>query len=225
MTSNQNIADTGDNWDKVLFLFLGWLLGMLSPMIVDAIRRRRELKEVKNALIRELQELQFRLASTAYLTTARLGEHNRSFLNWFKRIIDRYQGPHRSDDLVENIGNQLTWSDAQLAAAGEYQKGNPNKGLGLKMHLAPLLETKVGQLGSFSLEFQNLLLDIHDRLRIVNEEIEQYRFYFKQTFAESLSAVNRKLILENIHGSYKAVSDQAQIICNLIDKVVDIRER
>jgi len=220
MTSADAAAAQGDNWDKVLFLFLGWLLGVLSPIIVDAVRRRRELKEVKNALISELQELQFRLATTMYLTSVRIGEYNRSFLQWFQPIIERYRGPLRSDNLVQSIAKQLTWSVEQLAAAAERQKGNPNKGIGLKTHRAPLLEAKIAQLGAFSTEFQNLLLDIHSRLNIVNEEIEQYRFYFRQTFSENLSELNRNLILENIQGSYQAVSVQARIICDLIDLAV-----
>jgi len=52
-------------------------MGLLSPLIVDAIRRRRERKEIKQALITELQELQYRLASGVFLTTQKLGECDR----------------------------------------------------------------------------------------------------------------------------------------------------
>ena len=43
-----------DTWEKVLFLFLGWLLATLSPIIADAIRRKRDSKEVKGALLAQL---------------------------------------------------------------------------------------------------------------------------------------------------------------------------
>ena len=39
-------AASSDTWEKILFLFLGWLLGLLSPIVVDAIRRRRALRRM-----------------------------------------------------------------------------------------------------------------------------------------------------------------------------------
>ena len=68
------LIDTLKPW---FYLLVGWLMGLLSPLIVDSIRRRRERKEIKQALITELQELQYRLASGVFLTTQKLGECDR----------------------------------------------------------------------------------------------------------------------------------------------------
>src|SRR3990170_5337161 len=94
-------AASSDTWEKILFLFLGWLLGLLSPIVVDAIRRRREIKEVKNALLSELGDLQFRLANTVWLTSIRAGQYNRSFLDWFKPIIERNRYLHKLDRVIK----------------------------------------------------------------------------------------------------------------------------
>ena len=51
-------------FEKILLLLLGWLFGLLSPAIVDAIRKYREAKELKVALWTELRELRYRLACT-----------------------------------------------------------------------------------------------------------------------------------------------------------------
>lgn len=42
-------------------IILGWLLGLLSPLIVDGIRRRRDAKSLRVALRSEFDELSYRL--------------------------------------------------------------------------------------------------------------------------------------------------------------------
>lgn len=216
---------SSDTWEKILFLFLGWLLGLLSPIIVDAIRRRREIKEVKNALLSELGDLQFRLANTVWLTSIRTGQYNRSFLAWFKPIIERNCHLHRLDNVIKNTESNLAMSDERLAElARQFLASESETAMGLKTHHAPFLDSKLGQLGSFSVEFQSLLLEIHSRLAILNEEIDQYRFYFQQTFSSSISEGNHKLIKQNINGNYIAVHGQARIICDFIDRALKLND-
>lgn len=215
-------AASSDTWENFLFLFLGWLLGLLSPIVVDAIRRRREIKEVKNALLSELGDLQFRLANTVWLTSIRAGQYNRSFLDWFKPIIERNRYLHKLDRVIKQTESDLAMSDEQLALVAQQLLVSESGGLGLKTHHAPFLDSKLGQLGSFSVEFQSLVLEIHSRLAILNEEIDQYRFYFQQTFSSNISDVNYNLITQNINGSYMAVRTQARMICDFIDRALKL---
>jgi len=211
-------------WEQILFLFLGWLLGMLSPVVVDAIRRQREVKEIRKALLVELKDLQSRLANTVYLLSLRTGKYDRAFLEWFKPIIERNNYLHKLDNVLKSTEYGLALTDDQLAVAAKQLLASEGGGLGLKNHYAPLLEAKIGQLGSFDVEYQRLLLEIHSRLTIVNEEIEQYRFYFQQTFSSDISDVNHKLIIQNIDGSYMAVQTQARMICDFIDRAIRLDE-
>lgn len=211
-------ATNSDTWEKVLFLFLGWLLGLLSPIVVDAIRRKREVKEVKKALLTELSDLQFRLASTVWLASIRTGKFDRSFLEWYKPIIERNRYLHQVDNVLESTVLSLAGSDEHIAACAAQLAASENGGLGLKTHHAPLLDAKIGQLGAFSVDFQSLLLEIHSRLAILNEEIEQYRFYFQQTFSSGISETNHNLIVRNIEGTYTVVRQQARMICDFIDR-------
>lgn len=54
-----------------------------------------------------------------------------------------------------------------------------------------------------------------------NEDIDQYRYYFNQTFNSGLSEQNRTLIRENIDGSYENIGQQARICADLIHKVLN----
>jgi hypothetical protein len=46
-----------DFLDKLVILFIGWLLGLLGPAIVDGIRRKRENKLGRTAILSELREV------------------------------------------------------------------------------------------------------------------------------------------------------------------------
>lgn len=205
------------------YLLVGWLMGLLSPLIVDAIRRRRERKEIKQAIITELQELQYRLASGVYLTTLKLGKGDREFFKWFLPILERYEGPLNLDVQNKYAKDALKLTDEQLTAVLEHSKNEDlNKGMTLKKYYAPLLDANIAHIGSFSVEFQNLLLTIHSRLGIINEQIDQYYFYFKETFNENLSTHNRTIITNNIDQCYAILSQQGRMTCDLINKLLKL---
>jgi len=217
------LIDTLKSVFYLFYLLVGWLMGLLSTLIVDAIRRHRQRKEIKQALITELQELQYRLASSVYLTTTKLGKCDREFLEWFLPIVELYKGPFKSDKTIEYAREALKWSDEQLAAVSEHSKNEDlNKGMGLKKYYAPLLDANIAHIGAFSVEYQNLLLTIHSRLSLINEEIDQYSFYFKETFNENMSSSNRRIILNNIDQCFSIISQQERMTCDLIDRLLKL---
>ncbi len=69
-------------WNTVLFLFLGWLLGLLSPIIVDAITKRHRNVEIRKAIISELGEARLAFAGSVYLLESRFGSYDRALLEW-----------------------------------------------------------------------------------------------------------------------------------------------
>ena len=48
-----------------MLVLLGWLLALATSPIVEAIKRRREIKETKAAILAELAELKYRMAIIA----------------------------------------------------------------------------------------------------------------------------------------------------------------
>lgn len=205
--------------ETVLFLLLGWLFGLLSPIIVDSIKRRHEIKEVKVALIIELQELQYTLMGMVFLIADHTGKYDRKLLEWMRPIAERYEGIHSTDSILKMVKSLLTLSNEQLAIAVEKSKGDSNKGLSLKKHFAPLLDSKIAQLGAFDQPFQNILLEVRSHLNMINEQIEHYYFYFNKTFDSSLTEENRVNIGKNMQGSYNVISEQARIVVDLIEKL------
>ena len=51
--------------EKVLYILLGWLMGLLGPGIVERIRRKYRQKELIASVLSELGELQYTMAMLA----------------------------------------------------------------------------------------------------------------------------------------------------------------
>ena len=193
---------------------------MLSPIIVDGIRRQRDLKEIKKALFVELRELQFRLTLTVYFGARHTGKYDRNLLEWMRPIVESYGGINQSDNLWQEIRLGLERTDEQLRLVSEQIASNQNRGIAFKKYNATLLEAKINQLGAFDQESQNLLLEIKTRLDILNEEIDQYRIYHNQTFNSSLSQQNHDLIRDNIRDSSETIYKLARSTTDLITKLL-----
>jgi hypothetical protein len=63
------------------YLLLGWLLGLLSPRIIDAIKAKYARRELASAIHSEAEDLQYRVAITSFLLVQRYGVVSRDYLN------------------------------------------------------------------------------------------------------------------------------------------------
>ena len=78
--------------DELLYLLLGWLLGLLSPRIIDAIKARYDRTALIGAIKEEAQDLQYRVAASCFLLRQRYGEITREYLEWLKPKLLAYRG-------------------------------------------------------------------------------------------------------------------------------------
>jgi hypothetical protein len=86
--------------EKLAFLTLGWLLGLLGPVIVDSIKRKRENTLGRAAILSELTELAGILSVAAYGARMRLGTADRQFLEWLKSTLEQYATTPKLQEFV-----------------------------------------------------------------------------------------------------------------------------
>jgi len=218
-TESQATQMSFDTAEKVLFVFLGWLLGLMGPIIVDSIRKRRDIREIRAALNTEVHELQYRLAGVAYFVEMRYGEVNRKFLEWLKPILANYKGLNPTSDILKSIETQLTLSDDQIHALAQHSKAAPEGGLTLKKYQLPLLDSSISSLASLSTDLQNHLLELKTHLGLLNEEVDQARYYFDLTFQSSITNENRARVNENLISCYMKYGSRARQIADLISNI------
>lgn len=212
-------GEGADTWEKVLFLFLGWLLATLSPIIADAIRRRRDTKEVKGALLAELGELKYRMALASYNANKRFGSVDRAFLQWLQGLVAAYHGPAPAENLLKAIDMQLSLPDQALSALLASERSQGKSGLTLKKYAVPLLDARLATLTSLPTSIQVLLLEVRTHLRMLDEEVDDARYYFQLTFDPKVTGTNRQAVEQNLESGYRQYGDRARIVAEKIVKL------
>jgi hypothetical protein len=204
-----------DFQQNIALLVLGWLFGLLSPAIIEAIRYRKGAKRGRTAIICELKELSSVLALATFSARKAAGSLDRSFLQWFKSRIsaDNSEGAKSVLGIVESM---LALSDSELLE-GATSTATPtdSEATMLQHYPAPLLDTRVSALWTFDTTFQRKLLEIHRDLALLDGIVELSRQYFFLTFKE-LTSVNHRLITDNLANSYRNYAHRAQIVVNKI---------
>jgi hypothetical protein len=119
-------------FEKILLVFAGWILGLLSPIIVDLIKRQQERQEIQTALTTELQELQFRLLAMVYLIAHEKGVYDRKLLKWIQSTMVNYTGIHRDTTLLNEVESLLKLTHQELSTVAALARKKDDGGLSLK---------------------------------------------------------------------------------------------
>ncbi|MGH8557747.1 MAG: hypothetical protein ACRESZ_09855 [Methylococcales bacterium] len=189
----------------------------MSPLIVDTVRRWRETREVRAALLMELDKLRLKLACAAYEIEMYFGSINRDFLEWIKPVIEIHKGCHPIDLLWEHINLQLSLTDKEISEQAKHGKARTLEGIDLRKHVVPLLDSKVAVLHQFNVPFQNHLLEIRHHLNVLNEDVDQARYYFSLIFSERIGEENyRQAVTKNLEKCYRDYGNGTRLIVDRI---------
>jgi len=203
---------------QILFLVIGWLLGLLSPIIVDLFTKKRRLAEVERGLLVELGELKFSLASTTLAVAGAIGAWDREYLTWLKAAFESYRGARDEDrkPLLATVTGLLELDDQQLAAAGR-SMGAPISPA-LRKHHLPYLESRLDYLAGLGPDAQRQLLEIQAQAGVINELLDDIRFCLGKSF-DSLPPSTRQAIDASLQNSYRAVLHASRNGVDLVSKL------
>jgi hypothetical protein len=205
--------------DLVLVGF-GWLLGLLSPRLIDAIAKRYRRDEIKRGLREELIELRVRLAMLAARVAMRNGTITRDLVKWQLPIIRDYKGFYSDPKALEMLTKAADMTDAQLQAASALLR-KEGSSLGLKKFRAPFLEAHLADLHLFPIEVERQARELEARLCLLNEDVDQTWYFFTKTFDTSLDPNNLALIRQNLEDVSTAIGPRAKALADGITRIVD----
>jgi hypothetical protein len=209
-----------ERFESVLLILLGSLLGILSPGLIDWIRRAHRRKPIKRAILLELDELRYTLASTAYRLRSHLGTLDHDLLNWLEPIETAYTGPDRHAETVPALRALIAMTPDQLQRLQQTRTGPPS-GLTLKQSQAPFLNSQLMALQDFDPDFQRRLLQIRSQLELLNEEVPYLMRQFELTFGD-LAPINRPIVQKNLTDGYAKMAIRAEDIANRISQLVPL---
>lgn len=207
-----------DTIEKLLLVVVGWLLGLLGPAIVDHIRRERENKLGRSAILGELHEVGGLLAIAFYAVRSKEGTLNREHLQWLKAYLEKGTRSEAITNWTSRIDKQLEWSDEELARYTQAMKSKEGKSTLPQKYAVPLLDSRVSALWSFDTEFQRNLLEIRQLLNRLDDLVERSRKLHDMTFS-NLDELNRGAVNENIKENISFYADSAKLIVDKIAKL------
>jgi len=204
---------------NAVYVLLGWLLGLLSPHLIDLIQKPYRRVLIKNSLFIELLELRPKLAALVYLFTSQTGDLNRTSIQWIQKMMGDKKRSNSEMTIAEGLSLYLDFTDEQIEMASQL-RANPRRNLTLHKESLPFLASQVMSLSLFSPEFQRLALTIQANLAVFNQDIDFISFHFQKTFDSSLSTRNHEALQINMETARSSITQTARQICDQITELV-----
>jgi hypothetical protein len=205
---------------EVGFLLLGWTLGLIGPPIVEKIKSYFRRREVAAALRVELEDLQFRLATTSLLFIISYGNLDKKFLNWVQPILENYAGDEPNDGQLKFIKESSTLDDSQINQIAQRTR-KLNVGSSVKLFQAKFLESQLTEIAKMPVKTQRRIHEFRNQLDVLNQEIAKIDGFMKMTFDDSLSEQNSKIVRDEIQNKYRFVQERSKICADKIAAVLE----
>ena len=129
--------------NAVVLLILGWLFGLLGPIVVWKIQTQRKAASVRAAVGYELAELKHRMVLAAYALNQDHGIFDREFLNWVHAQVSSYRGVNDKTRFMEALDSLLADTDENIRKLSEIGR-TPAKGKSVPYARVPYLESPIG---------------------------------------------------------------------------------
>jgi hypothetical protein len=127
---------------EIVYLLIGWVLGLVGPPIVDAIKGHFRKREIIASLIVELDDLRYRLAISSLLLLQKYGSLDKDFLDWIRPILESYSGNEPKDSILRSITGLSSLDETQLGHLAEQLRSREGVGVSLKTFQAKFLEAQ-----------------------------------------------------------------------------------
>jgi hypothetical protein len=203
--------------ETTLTIVLGWLLGLLTPMIAERIRRPYRRRDLMKSVVHEMLDLQYVMAFIAYRVRVKKGTVSNAFLDEILPIVESYDGPSADKELVNRVKTVRDVPEEQRSRAFR-AVNRPDGAIGLRQYGLPLLTTQVVELVICGTEFQRAVLQIRQHLDLFNQIGLYAQSQFDKTFS-AISAENREILIRNQEEAYSDAGTRGEIIMRAIGKL------
>ncbi len=179
-------------------------------------------KELEEGISNELKELKSRMAMQNFLISTRYETFDRKRLEWISKYAEEYEGK-LSDQMLEKLRDISNLNDDQLSLIWQWVKvQNTGRALNLKIFRLPFMDSRMGSLSLLNVDDQKKIMGIRARINLVNEDIEQLRFFYQTTFIPGLTEENYNIIQGNQNNLYPTVGSYLRII---VDMISDLKSK
>ncbi len=201
--------------NELLILLVGWVLGLLSPLITNAIQERKKSKALKQSILNEIDEFRIIMAGVISQITSNVNALDHELIEYLLSIFESSSSVKDYDSMMQNLKEMHKLSPEVLKHAQEQKISH--RYLSLKKYDLPYLRAKTNDLSSLDDEFQRRSFELLSLLNMFNEDIDVARYFHKLTFDVSISAEQNQEIGEGLMEQYNTIANRARIILKKID--------
>lgn len=207
----------------VVYLIIGWVFGILSTFIFRYLDKRSKISNFKKGLFTELRETQITLANYTCLFYEDIGEINKGILSWVYSIFleNKDNLTEEENNLFSVIKKLLQFSDKTLERAEIYTqlKSLAGKRKFPKKIYIPFLSLNINNLPLLKKDLQIEIAGIYRMVNCLNEEIDNWKYFFNKTFEPNLSTDNYSIVKSNLKNCSEHIAIQSKLIADAISKV------
>ena len=92
-----------------------------------------------------------------------------------------------------------------------------SKSLTLRKYTTPFLDFNIGRLSMFPPSYQLKIFEIKAQLGLLNDQIEDSKFYHRMTFEPNISTENYNAVCYDLEQCYKKIADKSKTIADSIN--------
>ena len=198
---------------------MGWLLGLLSPTIVNKIKDNYDRKSFFEAVKTELSELSFQLCITGFKLGQEYGQLDKNGIQVIKTQLSAYQGSEKIKNITKLLNLLLNASDDEFIIIMKSQRAQQGRSLSLKTHSISLLDSNPKGISRLPIEVQSKIYEFKNKLNIYNQEVLWLREHVKLTFIPDMTSANHTNVTNDIHQRYADLQKICESICKKVHAI------
>jgi hypothetical protein len=205
-------------------LVVGWLLGILSSPITDAIRRWSVKKRITRAVRTELQALQDALAVVVLQVARHRGELRYSLLEALVSTL-RTSGQATGASKALKLIDDLLLTDVGAASTAAPAEPAPSQApLSLRVPGVPFLVAHLHRLDFYSHETQRQMLEIRAGAQVFEQLADEAGRYHFLTFQDGADPEHRVALLAQVEACYERAAGKASELVSQVAALLQNRE-
>ncbi|MFA6486158.1 MAG: hypothetical protein WCT40_02220 [Candidatus Magasanikbacteria bacterium] len=207
---------------EVVYILLGWLLGILSPGIVSYISNRYKKTALQNIVIEELRDVKKRLVFIPLKVYPAYGELTEKHYLWIKEQTGNFTELVFDDEEKKKLNELLKQniSIENVVKLFNSNKISENPAFHFKKLETSIIDANQNNFDILDKQFITKILEIKFQVRVFNEEVQSASEFLKMTFDSSITEINHQIIKEQIEMKNHTISEKAVLIVEKINQVI-----
>ncbi len=198
---------------NLVYLIVGWLLGLLGPVAFYYLQRRQTKIDLKKGILNECRTLKFRSALLAYKINHYLGYLGDELFKWLSPALDGSEAPEKDPKtMVAFHALAKLTVEERLKMRKDLMK--ENTGPRAVTYSLYILDSNLSNISLFSADHQKKVFCVKEHLDVFNQQVQFANAQFDKTWDPTIS---RDAVEKSLDESYQFLANRAKWIVEAID--------